>query len=169
MNYFLYSLITLFIALFFILLGFIGVIIPWSHNMQSLAVALILENSALIFIFGFSFLCIGIATAVNILLNARRKYYHFKVSGQTVSVDSALIQNYLQTYLKDLFPDAEIPYHLDLKKNNIHITIDLPYIEPENQAALLERIRTELRELFSSFLGYRQQFHLSASFQTPPR
>lgn len=169
MTNFLYSLISLFIALFFILLGFIGIILSWSSNMQSLAISLILEHSVLIFLFGFSFLAIGIATAVNIILNTRRHYYHFKVSGQNVSVDTTLIQNYLQRYFKELFPDVDVPYQLQVKKNKLHITVDLPYVAQSEQEVLLERIRTELRELFSNFLGYRNQFQLSASFQSPPR
>lgn len=169
MTNFLYSLISLFISLFFILLGIIGIILPWSSSMQSLAVTLILENSLLIFLFGFSLLAIGIATAVNILLNAKRHYYHFKVSGQTVSVDTALIQNYLQKYFKELFPETEVPYQLQVKKNKLHITVDLPYIAKNDQDALLERMRTELRELLSDFLGYRHPFHLSASFQSLPK
>lgn len=169
MTNFLYSLISLFIALFFILFGIIGIILPWSASMQSLAVTLISENSLLIFLFGMSFLAIGVATAVNILLNARRQYHHFKVSGQTVSVESTLIQNYLQKYFKELFPGVEVPYQLQIKKNKLHITVDLPYIAKQDQEALLERMRTELRELFSDFLGYRNAFHLSASFQSLPK
>lgn len=166
MTNFLYSLISLFIALFFILLGIIGIILPWSSSMQSLAVSLILENSLLIFLFGLSFLAIGIATVVNILLNARRRYYHFKVSGQTVSVDTTLIQSYLQKYFKELFPNIDVPFQLEVKKNKLFITADLPYVAKNDQDALLERMRTELRELLSDFLGYKHQFHLSASFQS---
>lgn len=169
MTHLLYSLITLFIAFFFILLGFIGIILPWSTGMQNITVNFILNNSILIFLFGFCALLIGAITAINILFNMRRQYYYFKVGSQTVSVDSTVIQTYLQKYLKELFPAIDVPYQLQLKKNKIHVVIDLPYIEPSQQNATLERLQSELRDLFQSLLGYRHQFHLSASFQSAPK
>ena len=165
MTHFLYSLITFCIALFFILFGIIGIILPLSTGMQTLAVNLILQQPVLIFLFGISLLAIGIVTALNIMLGTRRQYFHIKVQGQPVSVDSALIQSYVKTYLDDLFPGKEIPFQLKLKKNKISVIVDLPAIDESQQSALLDRISDELRELFTSFLGYKHHFHLSASFQ----
>jgi hypothetical protein len=168
MNHFLYSSITLCMALFFALLGLIGVLLPWSEAFRGLAVKLILDYTLLMFLFGLSCLCIAFATAFNIIINMKRRYYHFKVAGGNVSVDSELLQNYLHTYLKELFPQSEIPYQLALKKNKIHITLDLPYIEPSKQSELLKRIQTELKQLLTSFMGYHHHFHLAASFQPAP-
>lgn len=169
MIHFFYSFISLVIAIFFILLGIICVILPWSSGMQSLAISLLVDNGVLIFLFGLSFLAIGFATALHILLSTRRQYYHLKVCDQPVSVDAMLIQNYLHTYLKELFPDIDVPNRVEIKKNNIHVTLDLPFVEPENQEIVLERIKSELKEIFSSLLGYHQQFYLYASFQPPAR
>lgn len=169
MTNFLYSVISLIIALFFILLGIIGVILPWSSSVQSLAISLILEHGLLIFLFGLSLLAIGIATTVNIILSSKRRYYHLKVNSQTVSVDTAVIHNYLHKYFKELYPEIDVPYQLKMKKNKLHITVDLPYSAQSEQEAILERIQTELRELFQHFLDYRQPFFLSASFKDLPR
>ncbi len=165
MTHFLYSLITFSIALFFILFGIIGIILPLSTGMQALAIDLILQQPVLIFLFGISMLAIGVVTALNIMLGMRRHYFHIKVQGKPVSVDSALIHSYVKTYLEDLFPGKEIPFQLQIKKNKISVTVDLPAIEENQQSALLDRISDELRELFTSFLGYKHHFHLSASFQ----
>lgn len=165
MTHFLYSSISFCIALFFVLFGFIGIILPWSSGMQTVAIDLITQQSLLIFIFGVSMLAIGVATALNILLGMRRQYFHLKVQNQPVSVDSTLIQNYLKIYLNELFPEKEIPFQVQVKKNKISVTIDLPYIQEEQQSALLDRIANELKELFSTFLGYKEHFYLSASFQ----
>jgi hypothetical protein len=163
---FLYSLITFFVALFFILLGIIGAMIPWFPAIRTEVITLILEHSITIFLFGFSFIAIGCALVINILLSVRKDYYHFKVGNHPVQVDENLIQSYLTNYWKELFPENEIPNRLVLKKNKIHVIADLPYMQRPQQEVILERIKNDLRELFGDMLGYRHQFHLSASFQS---
>lgn len=167
MTHFFYSLITFFIALFFILLGFIGILLPWFPNMQELIVAFLFQYSKITFLFGLSFLAIGISVALNILANGRRQYYQFKIDGNNVSVDTELLQRYLQKYLEELFPGKDLPCQLQLKKNKIYISIDFPFMESTEQATLLEQVRNELKGLFSSLIGYDQDFYLSASFQPP--
>lgn len=164
-----YSLITLFIALFFILLGIIGIILPWSSAMKELAVTLILENSLLIFLFGFCFLTVGIASAVNILLSSKRHYYRFKIQGNPVTVDTSVIQSYLQKYFQELFPENEVPFRLQTKKNHFHLTADLPYVPNDERNALLERMKNEIAQLLSDLLGYKNRFNFSASFRSLPK
>ncbi|MBA3238938.1 MAG: hypothetical protein H0T62_11415 [Parachlamydiaceae bacterium] len=169
MNHFFYSLITFFIALFFILLGFIGILLPWFPSMQQLVLTFLFEYSKITFLFGLSFLAIGIAFALNVLLQGRRDYYQFKVKGNEVSVDTELLQNYLHKYLRELFPENDLPCQLQLKKNKIHVTIDFPYMEQAEQQNLLEQLRKELKELFISLIDYEHDFFLSASFQPPSK
>lgn len=169
MTHFIYSLITLFIAIFFVLLGLIGIIISLSSNMKALAASLILDHSILMFIFGLCILCIGAATVFNIVISSRRKYHNFKVGNQPVSVDTQLIESYVKNYLQDLFPNTETPSRVELKKSKLHITLDLPYIPLESQHDLTERMKSELQELLTTLLGYKQPFNLSVSFQLPPK
>lgn len=162
---FFYSLISFIIALFFILVGIVSIMIPWSENVRADLIRFILEDSLAISLFGFAFLVIGLAIVINILLNSRRSYYHVKSGESAIAVDEAVIQQYLTIYWKQLFPDSDIPYKLNLKKNRIHLSVDLPYHPQEEQRLLLERIRQDLRRLFSSQIGYADEFSLSASFQ----
>jgi len=163
---FLYSFITFCIAIFFILLGIIAVMIPWFPSIRTEVITLILEHSITIFLFGFCFIAIGFALVLNILLSVKKNYFHFKVGNHSVQVDETLIQNYLTKYWKELFPNNDIPNRLVLKKNKIHVIADLPYMQRPQQDLILERIKHDLRELFGNLLGYRHQFHLSASFQS---
>lgn len=165
---FLHSLISFFIAIFFIMLGIIGMMVPWSSTIRDQAVALIQQHSITIFLFGFSFAAIGIAVAFNILLNSKKSYYQFKVAEDLVSVDETIIQEYLQGYWKELFPENEIPSRLIVKHNKIHVIAEFPYMEIEEQRRLLEKIQRELREIFANLLDYRQQFQLSVSFMRNP-
>lgn len=165
MRNFFYSLITFFIAIFFILLGIIGILLPWSTSMQKLIFTFLFDYSRITFLFGLCFLAIGIAVVLNILSNGQRHYYHFKIKGNSVSVDTELLQTYLQKYLKELFPRQDLPCQLQVKKNKIHVTIDFPSMEEPEQDILLKQVRNELKELFSTLLDYKHEFFLSASFQ----
>ena len=168
LNFF-YSLISFFVAIFFILLGVISVMIPWFSTVRTDVIQFILEDFIAISFFGFSFLAIGIGIVFNILIGLRRNYYHFKVGSNSVAIDESILQKYLNTYWQDLFPGNDIPNRLILKKNKIHVIADLPYMTRHQQEVVLERIKTDLRDIFGRLLGYHHQFHLSASFQDERR
>lgn len=164
MSNLLYSLISFSIAVFFILLGLICILLPWSPGMRTNVIQFILENSVTIFLFGFGFMMIGIFIVINILLSARRQYYQIQSDTNPVLVDESLIQEYVNGYWKELFPEAEIPSRLTLKQNKIHVQADLPYLSEPQQEILLERIKKDLKDLFGRILGYQEPFYLSISF-----
>lgn len=165
MNNLFYSLISFIIALFFILLGIIGVMVPWSPGVRTDLVQFILDDSLAISLFGFTSIVVGLAIAINILLNTRRQYYHIRSDSNAIAVDETVIQQYLNTYWKQLFPNNDIPNRLTLKNNKIHITVDFPHLPLSQQQVLLERIKNDLSQTFANMLGYHSEFYLSASFQ----
>lgn len=165
MSNFFYSLISLLTAIFFILLGIASVMLPWSPFVRTELVQFILGDSITIFLFGFAFIIIGLAIAINIILSSRRKYFHLHSGPKSIWIDETIIQDYLITYWKQLFPQSEVPSKLTLKKNKIHLIADLPYIPLDQQKDVLERIKNDLSELFGTFFGYQEPFYLSASFQ----
>src|SRR5581483_2426844 len=115
MTNFLYSFITFVIAIFFIMLGVIGVLVPWLPSFRTDLIQFLLEDSIAIFLFGFCFIAIGFAIAVHLLLGVRKNCYYMKVSSNTVAIDESIIQHYLNTYWKELFPENDIPNRLVLK------------------------------------------------------
>lgn len=165
MNRLFYSLISLFIALFFLMLGILCLMLPWSPSARTDLISLILENSTSIAIFGMGLLLIGLIIAINIALGARHSYYKVRTGPRSVQVDENILQSYLDSYWRQTFPTTEIPHRFTLKRNKIQITADLPYIPQNEQKALLTRLSAELAEIFENFLGYRQSLSLSASFQ----
>jgi hypothetical protein len=164
MTNFIYSLITFLIAIFFVLLGFIGVLIPWSGAVRAEVISLVTEHSIAISLFGFTFIAIGIAVAFQILLATRLSYYQFTVGNDKVEVSEEVILKYLNGYWHSLFEGQEIPCNVSLKNNKIHVTADIPFVALPQQEDLLEKIQKELSELFFDFLGYRQEFHLEIGF-----
>jgi len=148
------------------MLGLVAVLLPWSPLVRADIIQFILEDSIAIFLFGFVFIVVGLAIVISILLSTRRSYYRLKGGVQSVLIDEHVIQDYLDTYWKELFPKTTIPNRLQIKKNKIYLSADLPYIPQEEQKVVLERIRNDLTDIFSSFLGYQEPFHLAASFQS---
>lgn len=169
MGHFFYSLITFIIALFFTMVGVVAVMIPWSTPVRDSLVQFILEDALAISLFGFAFIVIGLAIASYILIGTKRRYYHIKSKGGATVVDEAVIQQYLDTYWKQLFPKHEIPCRLTLKNNKIHVSVDFPYLPAADQRPLLERVKNDLNKTFTKILGYQEEFYLSASFEPAPK
>lgn len=165
MRHFLYSLISFFVGLFFILLGVIGILLPWSPTVRSLFIRFIQEGSLLIFLFGLGFLIIGTAIAVYVIFSSRKRYYEIRSGENLTMIDEALFQEYLNTYWKQLFPKYDIPNRVTLKKNKIQVTADLPSIPDSQQKALIERIERDLNDIFTRILGYTDDYVISISFQ----
>lgn len=164
-----YSLISFIIAVFFILLGVIGVMVPWSPGIRTDLIQFILDDSLAISLFGFASIVIGLAIVINILLNTKKRYYHIRSDSKAIDIDETVIQQYLATYWKQLFPGSDIPCRMILKNNKIHITVDFPHLPIAQQQLLLERIKEDLRTTFTKMLGYHNDFYLSASFQGKPK
>lgn len=169
MSHLLYSLIRFVIALFFILIGIVGILIPWSLHVRTLLTKFIFEDALAISLFGFTFFVIGLALATHVMLSTKRRYYEIKSPGISAVVNEAVIQDYLKTYWKQLFPTSDIPCHITFKDNKIHIVADLPYLPIQEQRPLTERIRTDLAAIFTKTLGYNDDLFLSVSFQNQPK
>lgn len=167
MNNFFYSLISFIVALFFILLGIIGILIPWSPGIRTDLVQFILNDYLVISLFGFATIIIGLSIAINILINTKRKYYHIRSDANAITVDETIIQQYLNAYWEELFPGSDIPSRITLKNNKIHISVDFPELPIGQQQLILERIKQDLRSKFAELLGYHNEFYLSSSFQSP--
>lgn len=159
------SLISIVISIYFILLGIVCLFIPWIPKLWVKLTQLIIENKLAISLFGFIFLSVGAAILTYIITTSKQRYYRVRSGKSPIEVDEQLIQQYLDKYWKELFPDHEIPNHLQLKRNRIHLSVDLPFLPLPEQKPLLQRIESDLTELFEKVLGYRREFFISASFQ----
>jgi hypothetical protein len=163
---FLYYIVALVVALFILMLGIIGIILPWSSVIRTDFITLVLEHSITISLFGFAFLLIGLAVIINIWMNVKKRYFHIRVGGQLVAVDEAIIQHYLDAYWKQLYPQTEIPNRLILKRNKIRVVADLPHAPKLVQKEVLERIQSELPDILFKILGYSRELDLDISFKS---
>src|SRR5262249_26201196 len=135
-----YSLISLAVALFFLLLGIISLMLPWSPSARSELILFILEHSQTIALLGLGWILIGLSIVVYTLLSARHHYLYLRSGPRSIKIDESIIHSYLETYWKKLFPHAEIPHRVTLKRNKIHVTADLPYVPANEQKAFLAKV-----------------------------
>ncbi|MEI8365295.1 MAG: hypothetical protein WCF65_02655 [Parachlamydiaceae bacterium] len=166
MRNFFYYLISFILSVFFMAVGAIALILPWSTTTQEALIHLILKDSVALSLFGCALVVIGLSVIINIGLNTRRRHYYIRSGSNAILVNEAVIQRYLEVYWKQLFPENDIPFTFLLKKNKIHISVDLPYLPMEEQKELLERIRKDLRATFAKVLDYREEFYIAATFQS---
>ena len=175
----LHSLVKLVVALFFVLIGTIGLFIPWSVVLRTNLVQFLLEDSSnvqsdsqiiedslAISLFGFTFIVLGIFVIANIIINSRIKRYVMKGEGGLTEIDESVIHEYIVTYLKQQFPSRDIPVQINIKNNQIYLFIEFPTHPRDEQQKLLEKVKDDLSKLLSSKLGYRNDFRLSASFRS---
>lgn len=164
MYIFFYSLMSIVIALFFMMIGIVAAIIPWSDTIRNLLIQFLNENTIAISLFGLAFLLIGSALLAYNLQNTKRHYYYIRSGNDSISVDLGIIDQTLAAYWKNTFPKLDIPCHTYLKDNKIYITADLPYSAPDDQRKILKKIENEIGQLLERTLGYKDEFNLSISF-----
>jgi hypothetical protein len=152
------------IAAFFILLGIISMLIPWSFQIRTSIVHFISENPIALFFFGFSTVLIGAALISTIVFNAQRRYYHIQSGSHPITLSETVVYDYLDSYWKSLFPAQETPCRVLIKKKKIQVTADLPFVPILEQKNLLEKIERDLLEMFRDILGYREDLDVSISF-----
>lgn len=148
------------------ILGILGVVIPYSPTLRQEALSHLMDQSATLFLFGFCCIAIGGALLVNIIAQSRRKYYRYTIGTNNISIDESIIEQYLTDYWKEAFPDQEIPYRLKLTDNSIHVMVDFPAEKNEMSKEAIEDIKSDLRHLLDNTIGYTAPFCLSISFRT---
>lgn len=158
-------LITALLALFFILGGIACLLTPWSSAIRTHIILFIVENTAIISSFGLLFIILGITLLINVLISTQHRYYKIKSKGNSVLVDENIIQQLIDEYFNQLFPQKDVPSTVSLESNTIHITVNLPYFPKDKQKPFLDRVETELATNLHSVLGHRDEFYLSASFR----
>lgn len=160
----LYYLVSFVLTIFFLMVGLIGIILPWSPTIRTGLVELILQDSLAISLFGFAFLIIGLGFSVSLYLNAKRKNYYLKLNDTYIVVNEAIIRHYLHDYFSQRFPNHSIPSRFVIKSNKIKIAADLPFVPKEEQPLMVSTIRQDLYEIFNKVLGYPHQCILNLSF-----
>jgi len=162
-GHFLFQVITYLLALFFVILGLLCLIIPWSESMRHILITFLESNWITLFLFGVGFFTIGLVIMIN-LASSRRRHYSVRTGPLAISVDTTLVEAYLKEYFGSRYPNRDVACRVSVKKNCLQISADLPNVPSSIQRDLLKEIEQELQELLANSLGYCRSMRLFISF-----
>lgn len=165
MTHLFYSLITVVIAFFFMLVGLVSLSLFFSTQMRTDFIQFVLEDHVLLPIFGLTLLAVGIGVLINSFFALRRKTYRISSGNYVTSLDENLFKQYLETYWKQKFPQKEVPCKVCLKRNKILVSADLPFTPVAEQKTLLSHIESDLSQILSQYLGYHRKYVINISFK----
>ncbi len=165
MTHFFYSLVKFCVGLIFIITGLLAVVIPWSPPVRTSFVDWILQSSMEIWVFGALFVMIGCYLVVYSLWQSRSRYYRIQIDNPSILITESIVQDYLSSYWKSLFPLNEVPYRLEMKRRKIGVFADLPFIPLDDRKDLILQVERDLSEIFREHLGYNNRLDVRVSFQ----
>ena len=159
-----YSSLAFCTALVLLLLGVVGMVIPWLPAIKESLLRFIEEDRLVITLIGFTLLVLGSLLITYLLARSKRRYYTIRSGNNSIAVHEYVLHEYLHSYLKQLFPENDIPFRLVIKRQKLLITADLPHMPAPEQSSLIGRINEDIGELLAKKIGYTRPFYLSVSF-----
>jgi hypothetical protein len=165
MMHFFYLLFTFILALFFILLGTLSLLLPWSQEVREVLIQFIQTETWPWNVLGGVLFIIGASLLIQIWLSRRKRYHLIQVGLNEAIVSDKVLDDYLRSYFEKLFPTQEVPYSFTIKRHKLKITADLPFVPQEDQKKILEKMSEDLALILRDFLGYRKSMDLSISFE----
>lgn len=156
------------ISLILLVAGWLGIGLAWWPTLRTAAISFLLEERWTIFFISLIFILIGILVFAYVLKDSKRRYTQIKVGDNECYLDEAFIQQYLDTYWKNVFPTQNISYDLCIKKDKIRIFAHFPALPANEQKRFLEKQQRELGNIFGRLLGYPHAINLAANFKAPP-
>lgn len=160
----LYDLMKGAIALFFVLLGIVALLLPWSASLSVRLEPFLKENPYLISLFGLALIIVGIGMTVLWYFNVKYRSYYIHIKPNITQVDRQVIRDTMEAYWKQRFPDNVVPMRLTLKSQSIRLIAELPCCSVDKQKQILEEIQQDLDYLFHHILGYPYDVLVSLSF-----
>lgn len=163
---FFYFFISFIIGLFFLTLGVIAIVLPWSPSFRTEMISFILENSIAISLFGYGFFIIGVAIILNVYLNSRKHYYYLHTPSSDVVVDERVISQHVDSYFKGLFPGKQVHTRVFITRNKVKVLAELPPTPKPEQERLKIKIPEDMNEILTQLLGRPPVCSVSLTF--PP-
>ncbi len=111
---------------------------------------------------GLGFVFSGLALFVGFYLINRKKYLELRLKCGKMSIDEAIVRDYVKFYWKETFPKEENLIDVVVKNpHSVQIYTVLPKLPDDEKETLLGRIQSELGVLLARKLGYEEEFTLT--------
>ncbi len=158
------TLMTFLLGLLVALVGLFAIIWPWVPAFRSSMISWLASGTWTIALVGIGLFALGVLMVAGVVVQSRRHFYHVRMGDRAVQVDESIIEGYLTQYWQTLFPGKEVNNRIRIKREKIYVSCDLPAVPFDQQKAILQRVDTDLSEIFSKVLDYRKEFWFTASF-----
>jgi hypothetical protein len=160
----LFSAVQLIFVVALFLLG--GLFLGLSHvpQFRDRIAQFFLSDSESLMSIGYAIL--GVATLLfsGFYAMHRGSYFQVEMGSSRLDVDPSVIQNYVQSYWNDIFPEQQLETQILLRRNKkIEILAEMPPMADEELTELLTQIETELSCLLEHILGYRSDFLITVT------
>lgn len=166
MNSFLYSTVLFLLALFFLLLGSFCLLFVTVAELRDLSIQYLLNFPLILLLFGVSFLIVGLAMAIHLFFNSRKKIYTVNNNPKLrVDVNQVIIEKTVLHYLESHYPAREIPVFIKRKKGLINIYAELPFEPEQERESIVAEMDSELQTIFIKVIGATDKISFQASFQ----
>ena len=153
------------VGAFFCLIGFVGLILPWSRSLKLALTNLIFNHSLILSLFGLSIALVGASIMVFAIYNCRRKTVSIKFGKYPVTIEEDVVEQYLAAYWQKKFPSKTVPFYFSIRKKSLKVVASLPYTAEGQQDKLLMEIEHDFVNIFDKLLGFQHEIHFVANFQ----
>lgn len=158
-----YWMMSVLIGTLFLLIGALGVALPWSDILRTEMITFLLEDSIILPSFGAGCLLIGLSILIYTFFSTRQSYVDIRTGELAVTLNENVVQHYVDAYWKDVFPTYPITSSIEIKKKAIYINANLPSLTPKEKNAFLEQVQKDLGDIFGRILGYPHEVFLTAT------
>lgn len=148
----------IFVAMLF-LLGGLFIALEYTPSFRASLAALIIDYPAILSFFGWVVVGCSILLALGFYVMYRGSYYHVQMDRAQVSIDSKVVEELVQVYWKQRFPEKEFKVQVFLRgKREIEVLAEMPGMELEAQSVLLTEVEFELGALLDHHLGHSREW-----------
>lgn len=153
------------LGLFFLVMGGIGILIPWAPALQRELVYFFQENHAVVFVLGAGFALIGLGILLGQYYRLKKRVFHLKRGSFSIDLNEKVFRQCLDKYWKNRYPRIAIAHQLQMKRGKVVMHAELPDVPEAQRQSVLKSIQDDLEDLFIRVLGYQGTLQFNAQFK----
>ena len=162
----LYSAVQFFFSVLILLAGISCIGLEYAPYLRAQIADFFLVSSLSFGILGLVVTGCGLLLLLGFCRMHRGVYYTLSMGEKGTIVEQAVIQGYVASSLKKLFPAQEMNVEVNVAANGkIEVFAEFPPLSLEEQQGLMQKVEEELSALFRKQLVYAKDFSFSVVFK----
>jgi len=144
------------------LISFISLAIFCFPSLLMGFVSLVIQNPSFLVILSLSSLVLAICLILGMYKVAKKNFFQLSLKCPSVTIEEAIIKDYVDQYWKEIFPSSRIKSLVVLhSKHKLEIIANIPDLPFEERNDLFQRIQNELGVILARKMGYEKEFLLT--------